>query len=712
MRSRPGRFRGRSRSVLVFLVVSAATFPAGAASGDIDTFAGGGVGDRGPATAGVLRAPWGITQDADGNLYIAETFGHRIRKIVPGGAITTVTGTGESRSSGDGGAAVLAGVWEPIDVAFGPDGALFVAESSGHRVRRIGTDGIIGTVAGNGVYSGPLGDGGPATAAPITPRSITLDGAGNLYIGEAARVRRVDAVTGFITTVAGTGTFLGPLGDGGPAVDAAVGNVDGLALDPAGNLYLSDNGHSRVRRVDAVTHVITTVIGDGEDCCFSEGKAATQTSINPGGLDFDPDGNLVLAAYYVVVKMDARSGRMSLVAGNGSPNSLTNFRENWPARATYLRDVKDVIVHPIGIVFTDIAATPIVRSVDSLGLIHTVAGNATFLGDGGPATSGYISGPGDAAADSDGNVYVADTGHNLIRKIDPSGTITTFAGGGAGLPGTNFGDGGPATSATLDRPYGVDVDGSGNVYVADTFHQRIRKVDPGGTITTVAGPFVPGTGDELGFGRQGIGWTFDVAVAPDGRVFIAALEHVWRLDPSGAVTAVAGNGGYGLSGDDGPATEAQLREAQGVAVDGAGNVFIADTYNHRIRRVDAATGIITTVAGSGPTGPPGGNCYPDPTCGDGKLATLARLAVPTGVDVAVDGSLYIADTRNHRIRVVGPDGVIDGVAGITNSYWGGFFGDGGPPPAAALNNPRAIALTSLGLLISDSGNNRLRLIAA
>ncbi|MFN2642138.1 MAG: hypothetical protein ABR548_09695, partial [Actinomycetota bacterium] len=485
---------GKLRVGLVFVVLLSVTGTGSATSGTISTFAGGGVGDGGPARAAVLAGMFGLAHDGAGNIFLAETFGNRIRMFAPGGSISTIAGNGQSRSAGDGGLASSAAVAAPNDVVVGPGGDLYVSEPT--RIRRIDhLTTVISTVAGNGSY-GSSGDGGPATSAAIQARTLTLDDAGNIYIGEDRRVRRVDAVTGVITTVAGSASG-DPLGDGGPATSAGLRNVDGLALDASGNLYVSDAFHYRVRKVDAATGIITTVAGNGEYCCFSNGADATQTPISyPGGLAFDVAGNLYMANYYVVLKLDASTHRLTAVAGNGSPGTLTDFGENIPATMTYIRDTHDVIVTNGGIVFVDDAATPIVRSVDAMGLIHTIAGTATFTGDGGPATGAYLKGPGGAAMDAAGNVYVAEEGRNVVRKIAPNGIITRFAGGASAFLSINSGDGGPATSAWLDRPNSVDVDAAGNVYIADTYHGCIRKVDQNGTITTAAGPSIPGTGNE------------------------------------------------------------------------------------------------------------------------------------------------------------------------------------------------------------------------
>ena len=282
-------------------------------------------------------------------------------------------------------------------------------------------------------------------------------------------------------------------------------------------------------------------------------------------------------------------------------------------------------------------------------IIETVAGRPDFRGDGGMATAARLNLPTGVAVDGSGNLYIADRNNSRIRKVDAAGVISTVAGDGTEGFG---GDGGPAVAAQLYRPEGVAVDGAGNLYIADSSNYCIRKVDAAGVITTVAG-----------------------------------------------------DGTYGFGGDGGPAVAAQLSLPSGVAVDGAGNLYIADTLNHRIRRVNSA-GAITTVAGYGSTGEGGGGFG-----GDGGPAAAARLSFPYGVAPDGAGNLYIADLGNNRIRKVDAAGVITTVAGSGRSGLGmeGFGGDGGPAMAAQLNLPFDVALDGAGnLYIADLGNHRIR----
>ncbi len=310
------------------------------------------------------------------------------------------------------------------------------------------------------------------------------------------------------------------------------------------------------------------------------------------------------------------------------------------------------------------------------GVITTVAGNGNwgFSGDGGPATAASLNYPVGVSVAADGSLYIADTYNGRIRRVGPDGIITTVAGNGQlGLFGRRWpGDGGEP-----EHPFGVAVAADGSLYIADIENHRIRRVGPDGIITTVAGNGQRGfSGDGGPATAAGLHHPTGVAVAADGSLYIADYDNyrIRRVGPDGIITTVAGNGNYGFSGDGGPATAASLstHSMSPSPPTAACTSWTTDYYNHRIRRV-GPDGIITTVAGNG-------NWDWD-FSGDGGPATAASLYYPSSVAVAADGSLYIADYDNHRIRRVGPDGIITTVAGNGNE---GFSGDGGPATAASL----------------------------
>ena len=370
------------------------------------------------------------------------------------------------------------------------------------------------------------------------------------------------------------------------------------------------------------------------------------------------------------------------------------------------------------------------------GIITTVAGTGpscliasytncktAFSGDLGPASLAGLSYPGGVAVDGADNLYIVDSGNARVRKISPSGVITTVAGNGetcyppSSSPPTPCylsADGLPATSAVLS-PSAIAVDGTGNLYIADAFLSRIRMVSAAtGLITTIAGNGTSGfSGDGGPATAAGFYSPQGIAVDAAGNLFVSDSSRIRKISAStGIITTVVGGGAGGFSGDGGPALSAALNAPKGIALDAAGDLFIADTQNNRIRKVDTG-GIITTVAGSGVACTFSGSCTGSFT-GDGGAATSATLNFPPSVAVDASGNLYITDIYNNRIRKVSSTtGTITTIAGTGNAttfaYGYGFSGDGGPAIAAALSLPSSVAVDALGnVFIADSDNNRIR----
>ena len=339
--------------------------------------------------------------------------------------------------------------------------------------------------------------------------------------------------------------------------------------------------------------------------------------------------------------------------------------------------------------------------------ITTFAGNGTqsYSGDGGPATQAAINGAVDVATDLYGNLFIADQNNNRVRKVDPKGNITTFAGTGVAA---FSGDGGPATQAALNYVPGVCTDAAGDVFVSDLSNFRIRKIDTSGNITTVAGNGMQGSSGDGGPATQASMYIpIRCAIDSSNNLYITdqSGHKIRKVTPAGIISTVAGSGaGAGphsvasYSGDGGPATAANLNNPTAVTVDSAGNIYFSDQYNQRIRKVDT-NGIITTIAGNGTAG----------YSGDGGPATSAQLNYPGGLIVDQNGDIYVADDNNFRIRKISK-GVITTVAG--NGVQG-YSGDGGPALQAEFNGQFGVALDASGnLYIADSANGRIRKVSS
>jgi sugar lactone lactonase YvrE len=330
-------------------------------------------------------------------------------------------------------------------------------------------------------------------------------------------------------------------------------------------------------------------------------------------------------------------------------------------------------------------------------LITTIAGDGTsgYSGDGTLATTAQLNKPWGLVLDSNNNLYVADSQNHCIRKIDTQGIITTVAGNGnSGYSG----DGGPATAAKLNQPAGVALDHLGNLYIADTHNQVLRKVTPKGVITTIAGNNTPGyRGDGGPAGIAQFHQPTQLAIDEADNLYIADTNnHVIRkIDSHGIITTVAGNNTPGYSGDHGPAIAAQLQQPQDVSLDQQGNLYIADSNNHLIRKIDLS-GNITTVAGNNTQG----------YSGDGKIATAAQLDWPASVAIARSGNLYLSDTHNYRIRQVNTTGHITTVTGNGTL---GYSGNKEVATVAQVSQVFKVIVDNTGnLYISDTNNHRLR----
>ena len=571
-------------------------------SGVLTRVAGNGGVIPGPpgmqATETPLGDLGGVAIDHDGHLHIAG-FG-RISTVDPEGVLRVEVGTGIPGSSGDGGPANEARVGRVAGLAVGPSNELYISEM--FSVRKVDSNGTISTVAGDNSRRGFSGDGGPAADAQLGGAfGLAVDSSGNLFIADVGnrRVRKV-GTDGVITTVAGSGEP-GVGGDGGLATEAQLGFVSGLAVDDSGNLYIADFENHRVRRVDA-EGIIVTVAGDGRGGYNGDGIPATESHLlHPRGIAVDRTGNLYIAdaSNHRVRRVDS-TGMIETVAGIGD----WGFEgEGGPALEANLRQPQSLAIDALDNLYIGDGLNHRVRKVDSTGAIRTVAGSGDwgFDGDGGPALSARLSIPSALAVDGYGNLYITNQEDHRVRMVNASGVITTVA----GVHEAGFGgDGGLATQAKFNTPVSLATDLQGNLYIADRGNHRVRMVNPAGVITTVAGTGRIGAGGDGGPAtKASVGFPAALAVDAFGNLFIGQrLGVVRKVDPSGVITTVAGQFfRFGWSGDGGPATAAQLNSPLSVAVDMFGNLYIADFFNRVVRRVDPA-GTITTVAGTGTSG--------------------------------------------------------------------------------------------------------------
>ncbi len=694
VRRHPGRHLTHAALVVACLGSIA---PAAHAQWLIDTVAGRGIGDGRAGPDASVSSPTGVALDLDGAILVADWRHNRIRRIDPvTGVITSLAGTA-SGGLGNGGPADEAMLKGPLKVRVAPNGDIFIAELDAHRVRRIaaGTSNV-SVVAGEDDISGADGDGGAATAAHLAwPADANPDGTGRLLIADLGnnKIRSVSA-GGTITTLAGTGTA-GYSGDGGFASAAELHNPVCAVPGPAGVIYICDKENHVLRRIDALG-IITTVAGTGSPGSSGDGGPAlaahlfspTDVVLGDGGIYVTDSGN------HRIRFVDLVAGTIETVAGTGV---AAYGGENVTATTSPLQGPTGITLGASGEVIFGETGGNRVRLLDA-GLLETIAGDgvAGFGGDGGSALDATFAEVKGVATDSSGNLYVADDGSRRIRAIDvQSDIVTTIAGNGTDVPA---GDGGPATGAAV-LPSDVAIDGTGAALFSDSFHHSIRRVPGTDLISTIAGGNGPGfSGDDGAAVSAQLQHPTGLALDAGGATYVADFSNhrIRRVALDGSITTVAGNGTAGFSGDGDAATAASLNSPTDIAFDESGNMFIADMRNHRIRRVDAVTHVISTFAGSGPGNP----------LGDGGSALAAGFEDPTGVAIDVAGRLVIADSSHHRIRLIDGQGLVHTIAGDGAR---GYRGDGGPGSAARLLNPlRVYALADGRILVADRFNAVVR----
>ena len=695
--------------------------------GQITGIAGVPHGEGQPAAEAHVGWPIGVVRRADGDLIVADWHANRLWRIDGDGILRAFAGDGVPGDRGDGGLASEARLRGPHSLVLDRHGNIFTADLANCTIRRIDAEtGIITRVAGSG-RAGRGGDGGPALECELDVHcGMAVDAEDNVYLSSEWQntIRKIDAKTGIIELFAGhdarhyaserggSHPYLGRgledwgglswggyHGDGGPAKDAAFFHPEHLAFDSKGDLYVCDNSNHRIRRIDMASGIITTVLGNGIPASNGDGGPATGAStLMPDAICLDAYDNLFVGEKYGyrVRRVDASSGIVTTLVGTGVPGWGQEGRQGSDTDCNSVE--AGILADPDGTVFWCDCSGRMRRYDGATGTVTTALGG-TSIHDGEPATEAFLAAPTGICAGPDGHIYFADFFNQRVRAIDPlSGVIRTVAGNGSRAYG---GDGGPGPEAYLSNPHDVSVDRLGRVVIADTRHGYVRRVGADGVIQTIAG-----TGFQWDKGDGGPATSAcmlavnAVAHGPGDDIYLAdgTIGRVRKIDAgTGIITTVAGIGETGFSGDGGPATAARIGSVNAIRFDGRGNMYLADTTNHAVRMVDTA-GVITTVTGTG-----------EPGCSaPGTRADQAQVNTPNGIEVSVDGTLFICDTMNNRILRVGDGGLLEVIAGGDRQ---GHAGDGGPATAASLNEPYGICLYGEDvLLVTDYFNNRIRAV--
>jgi len=639
----------------------------------VSTFAGSGTegSGNGTGTAAQFYYPSGVAVDSSDNVYVADGDNHRIRKITPGGVVSTLAGTG-IRGHADG-TGTEAQFYFPTGVAVDSSGNVYVADSDNHRIRKITPAGVVSTFAGTG--SAGHADGTGTEAQFNYPTGVAVDSSGNVYVGDLDnhRIRKITPA-GVVSTLAGsTEGFADGIG-----TEAQFQGPFGVAVDSSGNVYVTDANNHRIRKITPAG-VVSTFAGTGT-AGFADGTGNTAQFNTPPGVAVDSEGNVYVAdSNNHRIRKITPAGVVSTFAGSG-----TEGFENGIGTEAQFYFPPGVAVDSSGNVYVADFSNHCIRKITPAGVVSTLAGTGSEGHADGTATTVQFEDPFGVAVDSFGNVYVTDSVNHLIRKITPAGVVSIFAGSTEGFAN------GTVNTAQFDYPSGVAVDSFGNVYVADHDNNLIRKITPAGVVSTLAGTGTKGFADGTGTEAQ---FYFPTGVAVDsfGNVYVAdSVNHLIRkITPAGVVSTLAGStGGFA----DGTGIAAQFNDPTGVAVDSSGNVYVADANNHRIRKITPAK-VVSTFAGST-------EGFADST------GTEAQFDFPYGVAVDSPGNVYVADSGNHRIRKITPAGVVSTFAGT-----GSEGHADGIATTAQFNYPTGVAVDSSGnVYVGDFGNNRIRKI--
>lgn len=657
----------------------------------ISTLAGsttGGGYQEGSGDAARFSAPRALAMDLTGNLLIADTGNHAIRKITPTGFVSTLAGQPGVQGFSDG----LGGEARfrfPAGIAVDPvTNVIYVSDKDNQVIRRISPEGDVVTIAGAPGVAGSADASGPA-ARFAYPRGLVVDLLGMIYVADTQNqvIRRVTP-QGDATTFAGAMRFAGSAD--GAALQARFAQPSDIAFERnSGAFYVTDTGNHRIRRI-AADGMVSTLAGSSAGLQDATGTQARFRT--PWGIDVDGDGVVYVADHdNFLIRRVTPAGVVTTLAGSNINGVSTTGAEDGVGSAARFNFPSGVAISGDGTVYISDSFNHAIRRITTPGgSVSTVAGSKPQRGFiNGTGTGARLHFPAGVAVDASGNVFVAET--NAIRKITPDGVTSTFA----GVSGEMGWVDGPAIAARFVNPTGIAAGPGGVLYVADYGNHTIRKINSAGVVTTLAGNGSAGPGYVDGSATTArFSSPWGIAVDALGVVYVTELGNhtIRRIEPSGEVSTLAGNRIAGFF--DGTGASSRFNFPSGVTLDAAGNVYVTDWGNHVVRKINQA-GVTTTIAGTGPT---------DPGSNDGT-GRQARFTNPSGIVSDADGNLYVSE-YNHVIRRVTNAGVVTTVAGLPGSP-GNVNGTG---DRARFTYPEHLALKPSGqLVIADSLSHAIRI---
>gem|GEM_PF-426707 len=632
-----------------------------------------------------FNGPTGMAKDADGNLYIADSKSNTIRKTAPNGLVTTVAGLAGSSGSIDGiGAAARFN--NPLGIAVGPDGTIYVTDTSNHTIRKISPSGVVTTLAGSPGVAGAV-DGTGSAARFRFPSGVVVDAGNNVYVADSSNhaIRKITPI-GVVTT------FAGSLGHSGSAdktgTSAGFNSPTGLAIDSSGNIYVADSGNNTIRKITAGA-AVDTLAGLAGSIGSADGTNKTARFSNPTEIVVDGNGNVYVAdSQNDAIRKITPAGVVTTPAGAaGATGSLdatgTSARFDSPAglalvgTTLYIADFGNNTIRRMA---SDLSVTTLAGKAGGEGSVDATGADARF------------NFPAGVTVGQDGTTYVADFGNQTIRKVATNGAVVTLA----GVPGVIGTNDGPGLSAHFNSPAGVAVRNDGTVFVADSFSSAIREITPGGVVKIFAGLQAnAGTNDGTGSAAR-FHVPIGIAVDTNGSVYVGDTDNnaIRKISPDGTVVTFAGTiGPDGHGTNDGLGTAAQFYGPQGVTIDPSGNVFVADNINSTIRQITPA-GLVTTYVGT-----PGLVGSSDGTGSD------AGFNAPFGIAADKDGNIYIGDSGNCTIRKISPVGVVTTIGGTAGKA-GNLDGTGAD---ALFNTPEGVAVDNEGnIYVADAANHSIR----